>query len=215
MRSTTISSRLGLFALTALAALSILATAADAGNDRGRGHKKHKHRHGSDVCYVEHWREARHVVVRPARRVHAVPVYAACEPRYVSYRSPRVIVVRPAPYVRVGARIGSVDIGAVFGGRRQYSHYDYGCNFCESRYSSFSAYETHVQRCSHRPRNVVIQARVWDDAGYGEWRGRDACDQGRGYGDRRYDDRDYDDRYDDRDDDDRYDRRYDDDRYDD
>lgn len=208
------SSRFGLVALSALAALSILATSADAGN--GRGYKKHKHRgHDcSDVCYVERWREPRHVVVaRPARRVYAAPVYAACAPRYVSYRSPRAIVVRPAPYVRVGARIGSVDIGAVFGGRSQYSNYEYGCNFCESRYSSFSAYDSHVQSCSYRPRNVQIQARVWDDAGYGEWEGRDASSQDRRYSDSRYEE---DDRYDRRyDDDDRYDRRYDDDDYDD
>jgi hypothetical protein len=207
--------RLGLIALTAVAVLSILATGADAGN--GHGRRKWKHRRSYDgVRYEQRWREPRAVVVsRPVRVVHAAPVYAACPPRYVSYRSPRVVVVRPAPYVRVGARIGSVHIGAIFGGRR-HADYDYGCNFCDARFNAFSAYDSHVHGCAHRPRNVRIEARVWDDAGYGEWEHRDPCAQDRtyareagvydeGWDDRGYDDGGYDDRdrdygYDDEDD---------------
>jgi hypothetical protein len=191
----------GLIVVSAIAALSILATGAEAGNGHGKKKwKKHKSRH----VYSERWRAPRTVVVE-RRVVRSAPVYAACAPRYVSYRSPRVVVVRPAPYVRVGARIGAVDIAAIFGPRRQYSRYDYGCNFCDAHFASFATYERHVHGCDHRPRNVTIQARVWDDGGYDEW-----CDGHDGRYDDRwrggYDDHD-DDRYDDRDDD-RYDDRY-------
>ena len=184
------SSRPGLVLISAIAALAILATGADAGY--GHGHKKKKHRRYShDVRYEQRWREPRHVVVsRPVRVVRAQPVYAACPPRYVAYRSPRVVVVRPAPYVRVGARIGSVNIGAIFGPRRQYRDYEYGCNFCEARFASFNSYDSHVHSCDHRPRNVHIQAEVWDEGGYREW-----CDHDRVYGRGEYDDDDYDDRY--------------------
>lgn len=196
--------RLGLIAITALATVSILATGADAGN--GNGRKKWKNRgYSNGVRYEQRWREPRAVVVsRPVRVVGAAPVYAACAPRYVSYRSPRVMVVRPAPYVQVGARIGSVNIAAIFGGRR-HANYDYGCNFCDAHFNSFDAYDSHVHSCAHRPRNVRIDARVWDDAGYGEWQHRDPCAQDRtyarengAYDDGRCDDRGYDDgRYDD------------------
>jgi hypothetical protein len=188
----------GLVAIAALAALSIFATAADAGNGHGHGkRKKNKHR---QVRWEQRWEKPRHVVIRRPSRV-----YVAHAPRYVTYRPQRVVVVRPEPFVRVGGRIGSVHIGAIFGPRRQYSHYDYGCNFCDARFESFSRYDSHVHGCSHRPRNVVIQARVWDDAGYEEWCSTNQRDAGGYYDDARYDDR-YDARYDDRYDD-RYDRR--------
>jgi hypothetical protein len=190
-----------LVALTAVVALSLVASAADAagpGRGRSKHKRKHKRHHERVVVRHERWREPRHVVVsRPVRVVRAEPAWAACPPRYVSYRPQRVVVVRPAPYVRVGGRIGSVNISAIFGPRRQYSDYEYGCNFCEAHFGSFAAYDSHVHGCSHRPQDVRIQARHWDDAGYDEWDGRDACSTDRRYADGRWDDERYDRRDDD------------------
>ena len=186
-----------LVALVAVSALSLSGTVAEAGN--GHGHGKHKHKHKNKHARYVRYEAPRQVVVveRPVHVVRHAPVYTACEPRYVSYYSPRAVVVRPAPYVQVGARIGSVDIAAVFGSRPRYADYDYGCNFCEAHFNTYQAYDVHVHGCDYRPRDVQIQARMWDDQGYGEWRGRNACSPryaegyGRGYDDgydRRYDD---------------------------
>ena len=164
-----------LVALVAVSALSLSGTVAEAGNGHGHGKSRHKHKvkHARYVSYDECGPREVVVVDRPAYVVRQAPVYEACAPRYVSSYSPRVVVVRPAPYVSVGARIGSVDIAAVFGPRRQYAQYEYGCNFCEAHFSTFAAYDVHVHGCDYRPHDVRIQARVWDDEGYGEWRGRD------------------------------------------
>jgi len=191
-----------LVALVAVSALSLSGTVAEAGN--GHGHGKHKNKHKNKHARYVRYEEPRQVVVveRPVHVVHHAPVYTSCEPRYVSYYSPRAVVVRPAPYVQVGARIGSVDIAAVFGSRPRYVDYDYGCNFCEAHFNTYQAYDVHVHGCDYRPRDVQIQARMWDDQGYGEWRGRNACSPryaegyGRGYDDgydRRYDDDDWND----------------------
>ena len=191
-----------LVALVAVSALSLSGTVAEAGN--GHGHGRHKNKHKNKHARYVRYEESRQVVVveRPVHVVHHAPVYTACEPRYVSYYSPRAVVVRPAPYVQVGARIGSVDIAAVFGSRPRYVDYDYGCNFCEAHFNTYQAYDVHVHGCDYRPRDVQIQARMWDDQGYGEWRGRNACSPryaegyGRGYDDgydRRYDDDDWND----------------------
>lgn len=211
MHRTKTTSRIGLLAVTALTVLSLIATAAaaDPGNSRGRGHgknKKSKHRvervrvrHDDRVRVrtTERWRSSRRPVV-VERRVHHV----VRQPRYVSYRAPRVIVVRPTPYVRVGGRIGSVHIGAIFGPRRHYDRYEYGCNFCDSHFGSYASYDSHVHGCAYRPHGVTIQARAWDDGGYRDWEGRDECDRV-GYrsewddddryvrGDDRYDDEGY------------------------
>jgi hypothetical protein len=204
MHRTKTTSRLGLLAVTALTALSLLATGVDAGpgngKGHGRGHGKHKNKGKHRVERVRHekrWREPRRVAV-VERRVHHV----VRQPRYVTYRSPRVVVVRPTPYVRVGGRIGSVHIGAIFGPRRHYDRYEYGCNFCDSHFASYSSYDSHVHGCAYRPHGVTIQARAWDDGGYRDWEGRDECDRV-GYrsewddddryvrGDDRYDDEGY------------------------
>ncbi len=180
----TTSSRFGLLALSTIAALSILATSASAGHGRGNGWGN---RRGG------HCRPSGRVVVREP--VYApTRVYAACAPRYVTYRPQRVVVVRPAPYVRVGGRFGSVDISAIFGQRRHYDAYEYGCNFCDAHFASYGAYERHVHSCSYRPANYRIQCRNWDDAGYDEYRAGRYDDRrygdGRGYdsNDGRYDD---------------------------
>ncbi len=169
-----------LVALAIVAALSLPGTVAQADRGHGHGHGKHKHKHAR-------YREVH--VVSPARVVFAAPA------RYVTYAEPRVVVVRPTPYVHVGARIGRVSIGAVFGPQPQYARYEYGCNFCDAHYSSFAAYDAHVHGCSHRPREVQIVARGWDDQGYGEWVGRDpyAYRGGARYDDVRYEDVRYDD----------------------
>jgi hypothetical protein len=177
-----------LVALSIVAALTLSGTVAEAGRGHGNGHKKHKHKaryRTERVVYVER---------------HA-PVVIAQPVRYVSYVEPRVVVVRPTPYVHVGARIGRVSIGAVFGPRATYSDYDYGCNFCDAHYNTFASYDAHVHNCGYRPQNVQIVARGWDDQGYGEWSGRDpyACRGAVRYDDGyRYDDRYEDVRYDDR-----------------
>lgn len=199
------SSRNGVLALTAIAVLSVFASAAFAGDGKRRGHKKYRHDRGGDAsCSVQYRQSDRVYVRQPQRVAYARPAYEACAPRYVSYRPQGLVIVRPAPYVRVGGRIGSVDISAVFGSRRQYSNYDYGCNFCNAHYTSYSSYERHVQSCEYRPANVRIQSRRWDDAGYDDYRRGGYRD--RDYGDRSndgYDDRGYDDY--DRDDDGYYD----------
>jgi len=182
-----------LVALSIVAALSLSGTVAQADRGHGHGHGKHKQRWRS-TRVVEVVREP--VVVERVRYVE--PVRYVAPVRYVTYASPRVVVVRPTPYVHVGAQIGRVTIGAVFGPRATYADYDYGCNFCDARFNTFPAYDAHVHGCGYRPQNVQIVARGWDDQGYAEWRGRDpyACNGGydRGY-DRevRYDDGDWDD----------------------
>jgi hypothetical protein len=220
MRLKIASSRNGLLALTVIAALSICASAALAGDGNGRGHKKKGYGHGKSRGggYSVRYRQPQKVYVHPSRgghygggsrvtvryrqpqrvyvqRPHVVR-YEACAPRYVTYRPQRVILVRPAPYVRVGAHIGSIDISAIFGPKRRYSHYDYGCNFCEAHFTSYGGYEGHVRSCEHRPHGSRIECEDWDESGYDEYRRGD-----HGRYDDRYEERDrgdYDDRYDDR-----------------
>jgi hypothetical protein len=220
MRLKIASSRNGLLALTVIAALSICASAALAGNGNGRGHKKGyghgKSRGGSytvryrqpERVYVHptrvsvRYRQPQRVYVRQPQRVYVqrpqVVRYEACAPRYVTYRPQHVILVRPAPYVRVGAHIGSIDISAIFGPKRRYSSYDYGCNFCEAHFTSYGGYESHVRSCDHRPQGSRIECEDWDESGYDEYRRG-----GHGRYDDRYEERDRgdyrdDDRYDDR-----------------
>ena len=198
----------GAAVLVAAVAVSGIAS-ADSWRGRGRGHWKHQRvsyrtevqcAPAPQVVY-----QPQPVYVQPAPRVVYAPQpveYQACAPRYVTYYPQRVMVVRPAPFVQVGAQFGAISIGAVFGGHRQY---DYGCNFCDAHFSSFGAYENHVQHCAYRPANTRIECRRWDDQGYSQWNGRrpDSCrrenDDRYGYDNRQYDDRQYDDRqYDDR-----------------
>lgn len=143
MRSRAMASWFILPALAA-AALVTLAPAASAGHGnscgRGRGYGQRR------VTYVQPGYYAR-------------PVYAA--PRYQ-----RVVVVRPTPYVRIGGRFGAVNIDAVFGPQRQYSSYQYGCNFCDSRFTTYEGYSNHVQSCPHRPSYCRVEARRWNIDGY-------------------------------------------------
>ncbi|MEP7028161.1 MAG: hypothetical protein ABI960_06160 [Candidatus Eisenbacteria bacterium] len=159
MRLTFDSKQLSTLALAAVAALLLLAPPAFAGRGHGRGHG--------------HGKYDRRIVFVPAPRAYyARPDFAPapCEPRYVTYRPSRVLIVRPAPFVRIGGRVGAVDISAVFGPRRQYANYEYGCNFCDAHYATYRGYSNHVVGCSHRPADVRIQARAWGDGGYGDAR---------------------------------------------
>ena len=115
-----------------------------------------------------------------------------------AYAAPQ-IMIGPAP--QLGFRI--------FGPKRRYSHYDYGCNFCDAHFTSYGSYESHVQGCDHRPSGSRIQCEDWDESGYDEYCRRDGDryeerDRGDYYDN---DDRDYrgNDGYDDRDDDGYYD----------
>jgi len=166
-----------------LAAGLVLATPAIAGNGNGHG-RGHYKKNKRAYCAAP-----QQVYYEPQRVYYAPqPVYVqqapACAPRYVVYQPQHVAVVRPAPFVHVGARIGAVDINAVFGNGGGWSNYDYGCNFCEAHFSSYGGWENHVQSCGYRPANTRIECRRWDRDGYAQWR------------ESRYDDRRYeDDRY--------------------
>jgi hypothetical protein len=131
------------------ATLMTLAPAAFADHGHGRGHAYGHRRYYPVAC-------------APQPVYYAAP---ACAPRYVVYRPARVLVVRPAPYVQVGTRIGPVDISAIFGSHQRY---EYGCNFCDAHFSTFGAYEDHVEHCGYAPSNVHIQVQAWGDNGYGQ-----------------------------------------------
>jgi hypothetical protein len=180
MSLTTKLHRTTTIALAAAAALLTLAPAAFADHDHGHGRGNA-------------WGHRRYRAYY-AQPVYAVPPPAPCAPRYVVYRPQRVLVVRPAPYVRIGGHFGQVDISAIFGPRRSYATYDYGCNFCDAHFGSFEAYENHVEHCPYRPANVRIDVRAWGDGGAGDYRGYDRNDYRNDY---RSDDRN-DDRNDDR-----------------
>ena len=179
----------GMIVVAAVAACVLLAAPAFAGNGHGHGHGRYKHK--------KHKRVHAYYAPQPVYVQPAPVVYQACAPRYVVYRPQHVAVVRPAPYVHIGARIGAVDINAVLGGGQGWSDYDYGCNFCEAHYSSYGGWENHVRACDYRPANTRIECRRWDRDGYAEWRSRDSrYDR---YDDRRYEDERYEnERYDDR-----------------
>src|SRR5688572_32467072 len=104
----------GMIAAAVVAACVLLAAPAFAGNGHGHGRYKHKHK--------KHKRAYVYYAPQPVYVQHA-PVYQACAPRYVVYRPQHVAVVRPAPYVHIGARIGAVDINAVLGGGGGWSNY--------------------------------------------------------------------------------------------
>jgi hypothetical protein len=176
-----------------VAALSLCTTAAFAGHGRGHAYGHYKNKRYVESCPQPVYVQSAPVYVQPAP-----VVYRACAPRYVTYYPQQVMVVRPTPFVQVGARFGSITIGAVFGGHQRYQ---YGCNFCDAHFSSYGAYENHVHNCAYRPANTRIECRQWDDQGYSQWQGRSPSSCRRS-NDRYYeeDDRGYsqDDRYDDR-----------------
>ena len=152
-------------ALATAALLLTLAPEAFAKGGHGNGHGRgnaYGHRRGCDVAYAPY--------CAAPRQVAYAPVYAAppCAPRYVVYRPQRVLVVQPTPYIQVGTHIGPVDISAVFGPNRYASRYEYGCNFCDAHFSSFGAYENHVEHCGYAPSNVHIEVHAWGDNGYGQ-----------------------------------------------
>ena len=183
--------------MIALAACLVLASPAFAGHGNGKGHGRYKkHKHASYCAPRQHAYYAPVYAPQPVYVQPAPVVYRACAPRYVVYQPQHVAVVRPTPYVHVGARIGAVDISAVFGGGGGWSNYDYGCNFCEAHFSSYGGWENHVHNCAYRPADTRIECRRWDRDGYAQWRSRGYEDEP--YDDRRYDDERYDDRYDDR-----------------
>ena len=181
--------------MIAVAACLVIASPAFAGNGNGHGRG-----HGRGHAKKHHACAPRQQVYYQPQRVYYAPqpvyvqpapvVYQACAPRYVVYRPQHVAVVRPTPYVHIGARIGAVDINAVFGGDQGWSDYDYGCNFCEAHFSSYGGWENHVHDCAYRPANTRIECRRWDRDGYAEWRGQSRYDNRR-YEDERYEDERY------------------------
>ena len=176
--------------MIAAAACLVIASPAFAGhgngNGNGHGHGRGHKKHYASRSYCAP-RQYAYYAPQPVYVQPAPVVYEACAPRYVVYRPQHVAVVRPAPFVHVGARIGAVDISAVFGNGGGWSSYDYGCNFCDAHFSSYGGWENHVHNCAYRPANVRIECRHWDRDGYAQYRDS-----------RRYDDRQYDDRQDDR-----------------
>ena len=87
-----------------------------------------------------------------ANRVWVSPAY---------FDRQRLIVVRPVRYyVWAGATIGGVRIDARFR-----DHYEYGCNFCDARFSDYDAYRRHVVRCDDRPSGYRLDVCDWDQ----EW----------------------------------------------
>jgi len=173
------------------AACVLIATPALAGNGNGhgRGHyKKNKRSYCAAPQQVYYEPQRVYYAPQPVCVQPAPVVYQACAPRYVVYQPQHVAVVRPAPFVHVGARIGAVDISAVFGNGGGWSNYDYGCNFCDAHFSSYGGWENHVHNCAYRPANVRIECRHWDRDGYSQWR------DSRGYDDQQDDDRRYNDR---------------------
>jgi hypothetical protein len=228
------TTRNGLLALAVIAALFSSAPAALAGHGNGRGNGRGHNKEYGRGAYrgggytAQRWRTPQRVYAqrptyyRQSPRISAnvriysggsyggsyyQPTYVRCAPRYVTYRPQRVVIVRPAPYVRIGGVFGSVGISAVFGPRRHYSSYDYGCNFCDAHFSSYGAYESHVQSCAYRPADVRIQCQNWDDQGYNDYRSSGDYDEGYDQGYRSNDDDNgyrgndgYDDRGDDYDD---------------
>jgi hypothetical protein len=176
-----------------LAAGLVLATPAFAGHGNGHGHGHGRGHDKHSSCGSQAYYAPQPVYYAPqpvyyARPVYAQPAYRACAPRYVVYEPQHVAVVRPTPFVHIGARIGAVDINAVFGNGGGWSNYDYGCNFCDAHFSTYGGWENHVHNCAYRPANTRIECRRWDRDGYSQWR------DSRGYDDRQYDDQRYDDR---------------------
>jgi len=84
-----------------------------------------------------------------------------CPPSY--YYPRHIIYVRPVRFF-ISARIGGVHVHA--GNYGDYDDAVYGCNFCDAQFSSFDAYENHVDHCRYAPRGYRVEARDWDQ---GQW----------------------------------------------
>jgi hypothetical protein len=90
-----------------------------------------------------------------SRPVYGWRYYVA--PTY--YYPRRIVYVRPIRFfVSAGAVIGGVRINAAYADRGDI----HGCNFCDARFHSFHAYETHVERCPHGPDGYRVVAQEWD-----------------------------------------------------
>ncbi len=125
------------------------------------------------------------VVIRTGNRTPRYRAWRAySRPQYLYSR--RVIRVRPVRFY-VSAVIGGVSIR---GGYHRPGDYLYGCNFCDSRFSGYSAYHGHVASCSHRPHGYRVECSDWDhssNAGWwddNEWRDDGYRDRDRDYRDR-------------------------------
>lgn len=100
------------------------------------------------------------VWVRSDRVYRGRPAYGW---RYYSrpyfYYPRHIIYVRPIRFfISAGAVIGGVHVHG------SYSDADdvYGCNFCDSEFSSYHAYEAHVAHCPYAPRGYTVEASDWD-----------------------------------------------------
>ncbi|HET9252418.1 MAG TPA: hypothetical protein VFP58_09890 [Candidatus Eisenbacteria bacterium] len=94
-----------------------------------------------------------------------------CAPRY-DYHT-HVVYVQPVRFfVAADFMIGGVGISARYVDPGPV----YGCNFCDARFGSYHAYETHVEHdCGHLPHGYRVYADDWHDE---VWDGHDEYDDG-------------------------------------
>jgi len=106
-----------------------------------------------------------------------------CAPRYVY--DTHVVYVQPVRFfVAADFMIGGVGISARYVDPGPV----YGCNFCDARFGTYHAYETHVEHaCGHIPHGYRVYADDWHDEVWDQ--GHD--EYGYGYGDDYDHDEDY------------------------
>ena len=82
-----------------------------------------------------------------------------CAPRYVY--DTHVVYVQPVRFfVAADFMIGGVGISARYVDPGPV----YGCNFCDARFGTYHAYETHVEHaCGHIPHGYRVYADDWHD----------------------------------------------------
>ncbi|HLQ65869.1 MAG TPA: hypothetical protein VK123_01400 [Candidatus Limnocylindrales bacterium] len=149
--------------------------------DGGRWQGARGERHGQGGGVSRQWRAwggqrvyRDQVVIRTGNRVPRYRAWRAYyRPQYVYSR--RIIRVHPVRF-HLSAAIGGVSI---HGGYRSAGDYQYGCNFCDARFSDYDDYAAHVATCPYRPHGYRVECSDWDspaDAGWwdeGEWRDYD------------------------------------------
>ncbi|HYR68392.1 MAG TPA: hypothetical protein VER77_00780, partial [Candidatus Dormibacteraeota bacterium] len=84
-----------------------------------------------------------------------------CAPSY--YHPRHVIYVRPIRFfISANAVIGGVHVHGDYGDPCDI----YGCNFCDAQFTSFEAYQDHLDHCPYAPRGYRVVASDWD---HGQW----------------------------------------------
>ena len=123
------------------------------GRDQGRWRRYD--RRGDRIRYVV-VRRPRYVIVRPAY----ADVFVYHRPRYLVVRP---VPVWPTPYGggvsgRVGIHTRNLSLNFGFAKRTP----AYGCDFCDAYFSSYDAWEDHINSCPNRPDGRIMCQR-WDD----------------------------------------------------